>query len=85
MLAGRAYPLKVSEEEEQMVYRVVSEVNEKIKNFQMTYNKKDKQDCLSMTLLTYAVEYHKAKQGHSLDALKARTKEIDQQLERLLS
>jgi cell division protein ZapA (FtsZ GTPase activity inhibitor) len=60
MIAGRAYPLKVKAEDESKIRSVVDEINEKIKGFHMTYINRDKQDCLAMTLLTYAVDYHKA-------------------------
>jgi cell division protein ZapA (FtsZ GTPase activity inhibitor) len=55
-IAGRPFPLKVSQEEEALLHRVVDEINEKVRNLQHTYSQKDKQDCLSMTLLTYALE-----------------------------
>ena len=61
MIAGRSYPLKVKEQDMDSIRRVVEEINEKIKDFQLTYINKDKQDCLAMSLLTYAVELHKTK------------------------
>lgn len=63
IIGGRSYPIKVTDEEEEMVLKVVMEINEKIKKFQMTYQQRDKQDCLSMALLTYAVEYYKVKEN----------------------
>ena len=61
MIAGRTYPLKVREQDMESIKQVVEEINEKIKDFQLTYINKDKQDCLAMALLTYAVELHKVK------------------------
>ena len=61
-IAGRAFPLKVTEAEEPLVLQVTKEINEKMRNLQGTYHQKDKQDCLSMALLTYAVENAKFKQ-----------------------
>ena len=61
MIAGRTYPLKVKEQDMDAIKHVVEEINEKVKDFQLTYINKDKQDCLAMALLTYAVELHKAK------------------------
>lgn len=61
MIAGRTYPLKVKEQDMDAIKHVVEEINEKIKDFQLTYINKDKQDCLAMALLTYAVELHKVK------------------------
>lgn len=59
MIAGRSYPLRIKSEDEVAIRKVVDEINEKIKEFQLTYKNRDKQDCLSMALLTYAVESHK--------------------------
>jgi cell division protein ZapA len=61
MIAGRTYPLKVKAQDMEAIKQVVEEINEKIKDFQLTYINKDKQDCLAMALLTYAVELHKVK------------------------
>ena len=62
LIAGRPYPLKVKATDEPAIRQIVKEVNEKINHFQLTYNKKDKQDCLSMALLTFAVDLHKSQQ-----------------------
>jgi cell division protein ZapA len=60
-IAGRSFPLKVTDEEETLVLRVAEEINEKVRNLQNTYLQRDKQDCLSMALLTYALETAKLK------------------------
>jgi cell division protein ZapA len=65
LIAGRPYPLKVKVGDEDAIRQIVKDVNEKINRFQLTYNKKDKQDCLSMSLLTYAVDLHKSKTGNN--------------------
>ena len=59
LIAGRPYPLKIKAGDEHTIRKIVKDVNEKINKFQLTYIKKDKQDCLAMTLLTYAVDFHK--------------------------
>ena len=61
MIAGRSYPLKVKEQDMDSIRQVVEDINDKIKDFQLTYINKDKQDCLAMALLTYAVDLHKVK------------------------
>ena len=57
-IAGREYPMKVKESEKQLIQGVAREINDRIKDFQHSYNDRDLQDCIVMTLLTYAVEYH---------------------------
>jgi cell division protein ZapA (FtsZ GTPase activity inhibitor) len=60
IIAGRPYPLKIKEGDEPIIRRIVKEVNDKIALFQNTYPRKDRQDWLSMALLTIAVDLHKA-------------------------
>lgn len=59
VIAERSYPLKVKEEDVNKIRGIVEEINNKVNTFQKTYSRKDKQDCLSMALLTYAVDLHK--------------------------
>ena len=85
VIAGRPYPIKVKQSDEEAIQKVVDELNEKIKDFQLTYINKDKQDCLAMSLLTYAVEYHKAIQDSpSTDSLSQKVQQIDEMLDDIL-
>jgi len=59
IIAGRPYPLKINPKDEPVVRQIVNQVNARVNQFQQTY-KKDKQDLLAMTLLTYAMDLHKA-------------------------
>ncbi|MBL7816678.1 MAG: cell division protein ZapA [Saprospiraceae bacterium] len=60
IIAGRPFPLRIKEGDEPIIRRIVKEVNDKIALFQNTYPRKDRQDWLSMALLTCAVDLHKA-------------------------
>lgn len=62
-LGGRVYPLKVDEVEEKSILAIVDELNEKIESFGKMYVKNDKQDYLSMLLLTYAVDLNNLKEN----------------------
>ncbi|MFT4665227.1 MAG: cell division protein ZapA (FtsZ GTPase activity inhibitor) [Polaribacter sp.] len=99
LIAGRPYPLRVEEADETSVRQIVKEVNEKTSNFQLNYNKKDKQDCLSMALLTYAVDLHKwrtgkqqlenkeagnASENPKMNAVSEKIEQLDQLLDTLL-
>ncbi|MEM1321967.1 MAG: cell division protein ZapA [Bacteroidota bacterium] len=87
LIAGRPYPLKINAGDEPAIRQIVKEVNEKINEFQLTYNNKDKQDCLSMALLTYAVDLHKTeKEGTTTpdSALSDKVKQLDDYLNQLL-
>jgi cell division protein ZapA (FtsZ GTPase activity inhibitor) len=85
MIAGRAYPLKVKMEDEEAIRQVVNELNEKIKHFQITYSNRDKQDCLSMALLTYAVDFHKAVKNTDEKRFNERLDKLDQLLDAILN
>ncbi len=52
-IAGRTFPVKVTEEEKVVVLNIESEINEKISQFQKLYSGRDKLDHVIMTLLTY--------------------------------
>ena len=87
LIAGRPYPLKIKAEDEVSIRKIVKEVNEKINQFQLSYIKKDKQDCLSMTLLTYAVDLHKAQTDKELTPgadLSDKIHQLDELLDGLL-
>lgn len=62
ILAGRPYPLRIKAADEPAVRKIVKEVNDKITTFQSAYTGRDKQDGLSMTLLTYAFDLYKIRQ-----------------------
>ncbi|MCB9052528.1 MAG: cell division protein ZapA [Lewinellaceae bacterium] len=86
LIASRPYPLKIDASDEPAIRKIVNEVNEKVNRFQLTYTNKDKQDCLSMALLTYAVDLHKAKQAVANDpAFSAKLANLDALLDRLLA
>lgn len=59
VIAGRPYPLKIKVSDESSIRKIVKEVNDRINQFQQSYSQRDKQDCLSMAILTYAVEMHR--------------------------
>lgn len=81
VIAGRPYPLRVSEADEAGLRRMVAEINAKYNQFQVKFANRDKQDFLVMTLLTYAGELRTLQQAtnnevgseldNRLDALEA--------------
>lgn len=90
VIAGRPYPLRIRADEELAIRRVVKEVNDRITHFQQTYQDRDKQDCLAMTVLTQAVELYKARmeagpQSASDAAVTAGVTRINALLDKLLT
>jgi cell division protein ZapA len=63
VIAGRPYPLRVKESDEAGLRKMVAEINAKFNEFQVNYGTRDKQDCLVMTLLTYASELRTAREA----------------------
>lgn len=87
VIAGRPYPLKVQDRDEPSIRKIVNEINEKVNDFQLTYTNKDKQDCLAMAALTYAVDNYKTRLSNVAledDVLVQRLENIDILLDQLL-
>ena len=83
MIAGRSYSLKVVEQEVKMIEKVAREINQKINELQATYQANDKQDCLAMAVLTYAVELAR-KEDENSSAYMDRLSALQQDLQELL-
>ena len=71
VIASRPYPLKVKDEDEAAIRKIIKEINDKVNRFQLTYTNKDKQDCLAMAVLTYAVDLYKTQQNTVEDGILA--------------
>ena len=84
MIAGRSYPLRIKGGDEASIKVVVDEINEKIKDFQLTYINKDKQDCLAMALLTYAVELHKSQNELPFKSLEEKVDKLEAIIDNVL-
>ena len=65
LIAGRPYPLRINKADEPSIRTIVKEINNQVNTFQLKYTTKDKQDCLSMAALTYAVDLAKVKKNKS--------------------
>ena len=51
LIAGRSYPLTVKEEEQESVQKAAKMINDKVKELEINYSIRDKQDLLAMTAL----------------------------------
>jgi cell division protein ZapA (FtsZ GTPase activity inhibitor) len=51
LIAGRTYPLTIKEEDEQAVLAAAKMINDKVKEFEVNYSVRDKQDLLAMSAL----------------------------------
>lgn len=55
IIAGRTYPLNVPEEEEEVLRKVGKQIEHMIKDFESSFDVKDKQDALAMCALKLGV------------------------------
>jgi hypothetical protein len=55
-IAGEKYPVRLTKAESQLAGEIEKEINQKIKDFQLKFLVKSKQDVLAMLLLTYAFD-----------------------------
>ncbi|HRG41096.1 MAG TPA: cell division protein ZapA [Saprospiraceae bacterium] len=75
-VAGRTFPVKVTEIEESVVLELTTDLNEKIGEFQQTYPGRDKLDYVIMTMLSYTFDLKKSSVAFSRDALENRLQNI---------
>jgi cell division protein ZapA (FtsZ GTPase activity inhibitor) len=85
MIGGRSYPLKIQVKDEKGILKVVEEVNAKIRQFQSRYTQLDKLDFLSMSLLTYAVEFYKIRESQEDPELLGKFDHLDALLDEALA
>ncbi len=69
LIGGRPFLLKVSATDEGTVHRLAQEINQKVAAIQAGNPSRDKQDCLSLALLMYAVDLHRAVGSPAQDAV----------------
>ena len=58
VIAGRSFPVKVTKEEALILPTIEKNLNDQIRQIQLSYVDRDIQDCLSMVLLTQAITTH---------------------------
>ena len=74
-VCGRSYPLRVGSDKVELIQTIGREINQKVRTFQSTYKDRDMQDCMSMALLTYAME---------LDEVSPKNSDTDPEVEQKL-
>lgn len=84
VLAGRNYPLTVSEGEEVKIRAAAEEINKAIKVLQDNYAVKDMQDLLAMTALQLAAKGNLAKVSTDVDytEVEAKLEELSKSIDR---
>lgn len=82
VLAGRTYPVLVTQDEVESIKLINQQLNKEFLELQKCYaNKLNKQDILSMLLLTYAKDLLEERQKTDLAPVKKRIESIENILE----
>ncbi len=55
VIAGRSFPVKANKKEELILPVIEKNLNDQIRQMQLSYADRDMQDCLTMVLLTQAI------------------------------
>ena len=77
VIAGRSYPVRVTEDEESLVRDLEKEINEKLNDLQLSYQGKDMQDYMSLAILSYAFDLQKVKNSDEVSKLEKRLGELE--------
>lgn len=80
-VAGRSYPLKVHEGEEEVITLIAEKVNKRIREYQETYTNREKQDWVSMALLSYALENYQLEKIYSNTKLEQKLDSLEKYLD----
>ena len=84
IIAGRGYPLKIKENEEDVIMTIAEEVNRRIREYQEAYPNREKQDWLSMAILSYAIEKFQSEKTFSDAKLVQKFSQVEQYIDELL-
>lgn len=88
VVAGRTYPLTVSQGEEERIYKAADDINKSIKLLKESYAVKDMQDLLAMTALQLSAKSNTVKTTEgtvpSSNQSKEELEEIGRELQTLL-
>lgn len=80
-IAGRQYPVKVSPLEEQPIRAIEKTINQKINEYQIHYKSKDKQDCITMAMMSIAFDQMKSNSNSDLSIIEHKVNSLIDLLE----
>ena len=83
VIAGRSYPVKASTDEARIIPNIEKRLNDQIRKIQLSYKDLDMQDCLSMVLLTNALQSNNT--DYQVDTeISSKIEDINSQIESIL-
>jgi len=83
VIAGRSYPVKVNKKEARLLPTIEKDLNDQIRQMQLSFSDRDIQDCLSMVLLTQAITAHTKEPSISPD-ITNKVDKLNQDIESVL-
>ena len=76
-IAGRNYPVKVSDTEEPVMRKIEKNINDKLNDLQISYEGNDIRDYMSLALISYAFELHKTENSSEVKVLSNKLTQIE--------
>lgn len=83
-VAGKSFPVKLTEEEQHLAEKIETELNERISEYKMKYTVGNTNDILSMLLITYAFELKTLDREQDLDTANTRIKSLIERVTKLI-
>ena len=82
-IGSRKYPVKLTEKEYKLAQHIEDELNSKISDFHIKYENMDRQDCLSLVLISYAFDLYNQRESETGKELTEKISGIKSMLEEL--
>jgi len=84
-VADRFYPLRIDRKDEERIRLAAKLINDKVLQYKQRYSDKDVQDFLAMASLQYVIKLLELENRHDVDPMIEAVRELNDQLEDILS
>jgi len=84
-VADRFYPLRIDRKDEERIRLAAKLINDKVLQYKQRYSDKDVQDFLAMATLQYVIKLLELENRHDVDPMIEAVRELNDQLEGILS
>ena len=84
-VADRYYPLRIDRKDEERIRLAAKLINEKVLQYKQRYSDKDVQDFLAMASLQYVIKLLELENHHDVDPFIEAVRDLNEQLDDLLS
>ncbi|MCU4164591.1 cell division protein ZapA [Carboxylicivirga caseinilyticus] len=84
-VADRFYPLRIDRKDEERIRLAAKLINDKVLQYKQRYSDKDVQDFLAMASLQYVIKLLELENRHDVDPMIEAVRDLNDQLESILS